>query len=121
MYQLIALGPHIRDGSPPPDRFVICDAGEEVSAYRNRSFVRAIDLKEAWRENPPPLDPKWAAYTWNDDGSWKRIVDDPAETRMISRDMNEMSSYFSTARPMIGAPEAAPEHEDRLRALGYVE
>ncbi|MCH2170127.1 sulfatase [Myxococcota bacterium] len=117
----IALGPHLRDGSAPPDRFVICDAGEEVSAYRSDSFVRAVELKEVWRENPSPLDPKWAAYTWDGRGNWERITEDSDENRLITRDMKAMSRYFSSAQPMVGAPEAEPEHEERLRALGYVE
>ena len=117
----LALGPFLRDGEPLPPRLVYTDAGDELSAYRTGSFVRVLDLKEAWMKPQPPLEPSWGAYWWKQDGTWEMIADDELEDRRILSDHREIQEYFRAATPMIQSLPADASQLERLRALGYVE
>ena len=110
----VALGPVLRDGAAMPDRFVYCDNGTQVSAYKGDTFVLAVDAETAWdggaeitRFWPSRWQGDWRAKTW-------KAIPAPPPLRDFKR-------YLAHAEPMDRLPPAEEEFVRQLRAMGYVE
>jgi arylsulfatase A-like enzyme len=111
----IALGPFLRDGRPLPDRVVLSDAGHEVTAYRNRWFVRIPGTPPAERTgepDAPPVPDHGIGYAWRNNLAWSPMKDDVALS-------NEVRDYLSRTNTPAPAPLIDLETRERLRALGY--
>ena len=113
----ISLVPALRDQGEVPDRFVFCDIGTEVTAYRGNTLVRASSLDDAWRpDSEGALGPSalWLQYLWRADGSWLQVAEDSAL-------QGATRAYLEKAAPMKNTPllELDELEKQRLRALGY--
>jgi len=111
----LALGPFLRDGRQLPERDVYCDAGHEVSIYRDRYFVRVLDTSEASAsETPRRLNgpPRISAFPWPAGPS-------PAALGRFAEIGPEALAYFASRPQEIRAPDLDAETRARLRALGY--
>ena len=104
----------LRDGAAMPDRFVYCDNGTQVSAYKGDTFVLAVDAETAWdggaeitRFWPSRWQGDWRAKTW-------KAIPAPPPLRDFKR-------YLAHAEPMDRLPPAEEEFVRQLRAMGYVE
>ncbi len=117
----LALGPALREGRALPDRLVLCDAGNELSAYRDGSFVRVVGIKRPWLRRAPAREPEWGAYRWDADGVFAQLEDPDEERRRVDQDHRELAAYFRSAVDMEKAPPADAEDLERLRALGYLD
>jgi arylsulfatase len=100
------------------ERFVYCDNGGQLSAYRRDSFVWMVGVGSAWRkalgEAGPPFAPNWAVFRWAPGGGWSLTSDDaplPAE----------IGEYAERVAAMNSLPPPTEEDVERLRALGYVD
>ncbi len=116
----IALGPFLRERHPLPERYVLCDGGEELAAYREDGFVRAVDIKGAWTA-PAALEPGWGAYRWDATGSYQQIEDESAERPRVMRDFAALDRYLRHPVPMQPAEPPDAAEREGLRALGYLE
>ncbi len=101
----LALGPFLREGRPLPERFVYCDRGAELSAYRGDGFLRATGLRgEAAR---------WDRFVWSADGAWSHADADVEP----GPELRDFVGHAAPARP----PELDAETREALRALGYLD
>ena len=116
----IALGPILRGDREMPDRFVYCDSGEEVGAYRGDFLVRVTGLLPAW-SGGSRLAPIWGAYTWRNGAQWKQTNDTGAAEARLGTHADALVAYFSSARPMQAADPPDADDLERLKILGYVD
>ncbi len=96
------------EGSPPADRALFVDVGEEVSVYRGETFVRARfgpDLGGVTSGSR-------RAHRWLSDQSWPVSAREPSLERLVD-------DYAGKRVPLLAAPPLAEEDAARLRALGY--
>jgi len=108
----VALGPYLREGRALPDRFVYCDRGRELSAYRGAGFLRVQGLGKDGREPTRGEPARWTRHRWLSGGS-------PGEGEDASPDP-EVERYLETAPPT--SPIALDaETKEGLRRLGYVD
>ena len=114
----VALGPVLRGAAPLPERFVYCDAGNELTAYRGQGFDRLLGTRGPWQIAGTPgagdLPTSSIRYIWRDDGGWEPPRGDLEPPPPVLR-------YARSARPMTKAPALDQETLFRLRALGYIE
>jgi hypothetical protein len=111
------MGPYLRQSSRMPDRFVFCDVGRELSAYRGDGFVRLADAKKAYHASSEAgvvASYRSSRYTWDKGGEWSQVAGEvPLE--------GEIRSYADRVTPMKISPVMSPKIRERLRALGYAE
>jgi arylsulfatase len=97
------------------ERFVFCDNGGQLSAYRDDTFVWMAGVGNAWRRPKGPAgESKWAFFRWSPDGGWTRAAEGaplPAE----------IGAYAAKAVAMNPLRPPTDEEIERLRALGYAE
>jgi arylsulfatase A-like enzyme len=100
------------------ERFVFCDNGGQLSAYRNDTFVWMTGVGSAWMDPEKraarPGVPKWAVFRWTPGGGWARTADDaplPAD----------VDAYAADAVAMNPLRPPTEEEIERLRALGYAD
>ena len=109
-YDGVALGPVLRgEVAPPSERFVYCDMGNDVSAYRGDRFSR-VRLED----RAIPGEGIWRSYRWDLDGSWVPVDEDPAIESSLSAYLQKKA--HSVKSHGIDARAAA-----RLPAVGYRE
>ena len=113
----VALGPVLRGEAPvPTERFVYCDMGNDVSAYRDDRFLQIAGVASAWnrgtaRRNDIP-DPQWEPYDWPPGETWRR--------RSPEGPLDEsVRSYVLYAEEMLYLWELPAERQEALRAMGY--
>ena len=116
----LALGPFLRERRALPDRYVLCDAGLELVAYRDGGFVRAVELEGAWLPGAR-VEPGWGAYAWSRDGSYAQLEDAAAERERVMRDFPALDRYLRHPVAMRPADPPDAAERERLRALGYLE
>jgi hypothetical protein len=116
----LALGPYLRERRPLPERAVICDGGEELAAYRENSFVRAVELASAWTPGAA-IDPGWGAYRWDGANAYAQLDDEASERSLVLRDFADLDRYLRHPIHMRAAEEPSAVEAERLRALGYLE
>jgi arylsulfatase len=116
----LALGPFLREGRALPERSVICDGGEELVAYREGGFVRAVELARAWTPGAA-LDPGWGAYRWDGANAYAQLDDEASERALVLRDFESLDHYLRHPVPMLPAEAPDPAETARLRALGYLD
>jgi arylsulfatase A-like enzyme len=114
----LALGPFLRDGAPLPDRYVYCDIGSELSAYRGTRFTRVLGLEAAWihLRDPQvtPPDPSGSfTYEWTPGERWELVDTGDSIAPQVRR-------YFLQATPLERLSREGTIQTQRLRALGYV-
>ncbi len=114
----VALGPVLRDGEPLPDRYVYCDNGSQLSAYRDDTFTYLVFAEDAWevssaeettvatRSQPLQWQGDWRGKTW------KKIPPQPLPP--------EIQRYIARVRKMERLPPAEEEFIRQLRSMGYV-
>jgi arylsulfatase A-like enzyme len=113
----LPLGPVARGEADLPDRFVYCDNGSQLSAYREGGFIQVSGLGGAWKDpapKPTALNPRWRPFRWQPGERWH-----PLEIK--GELPTEISDYASDAEPMEILPPPDPELVKQLRALGYAE
>jgi len=100
------------------DRFVYCDNGGQLSAYRGDTFFWMLGVGSPWRKaggkSDAPFAPKWALFRWDTGGDWVLSDDDaplPAE----------VAAYAERAVAINPLPPLTEKEIERLRALGYVD
>jgi arylsulfatase A-like enzyme len=100
------------------ERFVYCDNGGQLSAYRGDTFVWMAGVGSPWRkargEAGVPFAPSWAHFHWTSGGDWAPTGDGaplPAE----------VGAYAEDATAMNPLPPPGEEQIEQLRALGYVD
>jgi len=109
----VALGPVLRGERDLPERYVYCDRGEELSAYRDDHFLRIDGVITAWQEGEEPPSRSATAHAWPRRGGWRRSgSEEPLP--------EEAWAYATRAVPMQIADTLDPTGRERLRALGYV-
>jgi arylsulfatase A-like enzyme len=100
------------------DRFVYCDNGGQLSAYRRDGFVWMVGVGSPWKlargEAGAPFAPSWAIFRWDPRGSWT-LTDDDAPLPDAIR------TYAERATAINPLPPPTEEEIERLRALGYVD
>jgi arylsulfatase A-like enzyme len=116
-FEGVALGPVLRGESPPPsERFVYCDMGNEVSAYRDDHFLRIRDAGGAWaRGTRHPDDipsPPSLRHAWRPGESW-------SPTTGPEQLDESVRAYVLDAEKMSYLWELPPERQATLRAMGY--
>jgi len=108
-----ALGPVLRGERALPDRFVYCDNGVELSAYRGDRFLRIDGMRATW-DGKQPASRSAAVYRWPPRGGWT-----PTDAR---EDLPDAPwAYATHATRMEIAENWDPTGVDRLRALGYLD
>jgi len=113
----VALGPVLRGEDLLPDRFVYCDNGPQVSAYKGNRFLRLRGVERAWRgegESFLTQAPPWQRYRWEPRQRWSR-VSTPAP---LPKTVLEYAA--STVEMNMREPPSGRERE-LLRALGYLD
>jgi len=114
----VALSDRSGASIPAPERFVYCDNGGQLSAYRGDGFHWLVGVGSAWRiheeRTPLPFTPNSAFFRWNPSTLWRRAkgpVSLPAEVGHYAE------------HPTAMTPLAPPDKADlkKLRALGYVD
>ncbi len=115
----VALGPVLRGDTPAPlDRFVYCDMGNELSAYRAGQFLRLRGTAGAWNRGTQRqeglADPQWLPHDWTPGESWNPgIARGPLD--------ESLRDYVLYAEEMTYVWELPPERQEALRAMGYGE
>jgi arylsulfatase A-like enzyme len=97
------------------ERFVFCDNGGQLSAYRDDTFLWMVGVGHAWGEpEEREGESKWARFRWSLGGGWSRAA---AGATVPA----EVSAYAAEAVPMNHLPPPTEEEIERLRALGYAD
>jgi arylsulfatase A-like enzyme len=110
-----ALGPLIRGEATLPDRFVYCDIGSQLSAYRGEEFLQVFGLEGAWQEGDGISGaPRWRSLRWTPGTAWTPT---PKEAELPGA----IFDYAKRAEPIEHLPPPDPELIKQLRALGYVD
>lgn len=113
----IALGPVLRgEAAAPSERFVYCDMGNELSAYRAGQFLRFHNTAGAWnrgtRRQQGLADPKWLPHDWTPGEPWTPgSAQGPLE--------ESLRDYVLYAEEMAYVWELPRERQEALRAMGY--
>jgi arylsulfatase A-like enzyme len=108
----IALGPCLRERCPLPDRFVYCDRGKELGAYRGDGFLRVKGLLKGKESPDPAARARWTRHPWPE-GDWQHVgLEAEADP--------EVARYLATL-PETRKVELDGETEDSLRRLGYLD
>jgi arylsulfatase A-like enzyme len=104
----LALGPHLRSGSPLPERLLFCDVGTDVSAYAGDRFLRA--------SRSDPRQPfQFSQQRWDGGDRWEPMASVP-------EDLARLDAYLARSERMRPIPETLSESDRaRLRALGYLD
>ena len=120
----VALGPAVRGETPyPPDRFVYCDMGDDVSAYRGSGFLRMSGAASAWkrgttrREGIP--DPTWVPHEWTASTPVRAPAQNWSAGSAEGPLHESVRDYVLYAEEMIYLWELSPERLEALRAMGY--
>lgn len=109
----VALGPVLRGERALPERYVYCDRGVELTAYRGDRFLRIDGMITAWQEGADPPSRRATVYTWPRRGGWRRAgAEEPLP--------DAAWSYATRAVPMEIADSLDRTGRERLRALGYL-
>jgi arylsulfatase A-like enzyme len=113
----VALGPVLRGEESLPDRFVYCDNGPQVSAYRGNRFLRLRHLERAWRgegESFLRRTPPWQSYSWSPGRRWSKLA--------ASQPLPEAVLGYAARTVEMKMRELPSEKErELLRALGYLD
>ena len=111
----LALGPHLRNGEPLPERMVYCDMGSEVSGYDAAGFTRVYPADDAGRSRAPDPTRSYLRHPWQPGSLAPGVPADEAARTALA-------GYLANAVAMVDA-EQKPEARDRerLRALGYLD
>jgi arylsulfatase A-like enzyme len=105
-----ALGPHLRaEREPLPERWVYCDIGRELSAYRSDHFVRLLGVEGPWQPGAEASRPLWVRHDWSR-STWKRSPGGDLDEAILG--------YSENVVPMHLAELSQPSIE-MLRSLGY--
>lgn len=114
----VSLAPLLGKPERQLERFVYCDNGGQLSAYRGDGFFWMAGVGSAWRraggENDVPFAPSWAWFRWAATGRWV-LHDDKAPLP------GEVAAYARRATVMNPLPPPTDAEIERLRALGYVD
>jgi arylsulfatase len=114
----VTLAPLLGKSEQELERYVYCDNGGQLSAYRGDGFFWMVGVGSAWRrangESDAPFAPSWARFRWAPNGRFV-LVDDKAPLP------NAVGSYARGAAAMNLLPPPTDAEVERLRALGYVE
>jgi arylsulfatase len=110
----VALAPILNDAEPAPDRFVFCDNGNEVSAYRGTGFIQMRGTRRAWAKpgQKPGERLRSSRFGWKDVGRWGPSLRQPPVPEPVL-------AYTRSAVPMNELTPPSAEELERLRALGY--
>jgi arylsulfatase len=113
----LPLGPYLREGRPLPERWLFCDIGKELSAYRGDGFVRVTGVGKARKEDGGRIfdvsRASWTRYTWTGGDRWKVATSDADPDPGLV-------SYLRRAVPP-REMELDAQTREHLRALGYLE
>jgi arylsulfatase len=114
----ISLAPLAGKPARRLERFVFCDNGGQLSAYRDDTFVWMTGVGSAWvdpkKRGARPGAPKWAVFRWTPGGGWARTADDAPLAA-------EVDAYAADAVAMNPLQPPTEEEIERLRALGYAD
>jgi len=103
----LPLGVFLREGLPLPDRYVYCDIGKEVAAYRADGFLRATGLG-GYQDTGKA---RWQRFAWTPGEDWRplaaRAQPDP-----------ELRDYVRSGVPFRPV-DLDDDTRETLRALGY--
>jgi arylsulfatase len=118
----VALGPVLRGSESLPDRYVYCDNGRELSAYRGHEFIRIRGALGAWNEaETPSLRPEldslhWAQYTWSDASHWSPSPSPRSSERLP----DAVSAYVGSAVAKAKRKPLSDKQREQLKSLGYL-
>jgi arylsulfatase A-like enzyme len=114
----VSLVPLLGEPEQQLERYVYCDNGGQLSAYRDGGFLWMVGVGSAWRrasgESDAPFAPSWARFRWAPNGRWV-LSDDKAPLP------KEVGAYARRATAMNPLPPPTDAEVERLRALGYVD
>jgi arylsulfatase len=114
----VALAKRSGAALPAPERFVYCDNGGQLSAYRGNGFHWLVGVGGAWQSRegrtPPPFTPNSAFFSWSPAKRWLRAKEPMPLPAEIGR-------YAEQATAMTSLPPPGEADVERLRALGYVD
>jgi arylsulfatase len=114
----VALAKRSGAALPAPERFVYCDNGGQLSAYRGNGFHWLVGVGGAWQSRegrtPPPFTPNSAFFSWSPAKRWLRAKEPMPLPAEIGR-------YAEQATAMTPLPPPGEADVERLRALGYVD
>lgn len=114
----VALAKRSGEVLAAPERFVYCDNGGQLSAYRGNGFHWLVGVGSAWRSReghtPRPFSPNSAFFNWSPAGRWLRAKEPMPLPAEIGR-------YAEHPTAMTPLPPPGEADVERLRALGYVD
>jgi len=114
----VPLAPVARGEASLPERWVYCDMGSELSAYRGDRFVRGRGLAGAW-QGGDGAEALWSSFHWRSGRpqlEWSRAATGPGAELPPA-----VAAYARDAVPMQPAAALDDVQQRRLRALGYLE
>jgi len=101
-----------------PERYVYCDNGGQLSAYRGSGFHWLVGVGSAWRSlrgrGAPTISPNSAFFDWSSPERWRRVKGPNPLPAEISR-------YAEHPTAMTPLPPPGEAEVEQLRALGYVD
>jgi arylsulfatase A-like enzyme len=106
-----ALGPLLRGERELPERWVYCDIGRELSAYRGDHFVRLLGVEGPWQPGGEASRPLWVWHEWSR-GNWKRVP---------GGDLDEAIRGYADNVVPAHRVQLSGSAIEMLRSLGYVE
>jgi len=107
--QGVALGSHLRDADPIPERLLFCDFPGGVGAYRGHSFLRFPLARAGSHRRPAP-----SGHRWTPSGG----LSSAPEVLQLSKQVRD---YVLRSVPTEEIGPLPPRQTERLRALGYIE
>ncbi|MBW2666110.1 MAG: sulfatase [Deltaproteobacteria bacterium] len=114
----VALANRSGAALPAPERFVYCDNGGQLSAYRGDGFHWLVGVGSAWRrredQTPLPFTPNSAFFRWSPAGRWLRTK----EPNPLPAEIGRYAEHPTAMTPL---PPLGKAEVERLRALGYVD
>jgi len=120
----VALGRVLRDGASLPERYVYCDNGIELAAYRGAEFVLVGRAAGAWgtvgagAKRGAQRPSKWDRYAWTTSSEWTAAAEGAQPIESLPE---AVAAYMGDAVPMFVPEPLSDEKRKQLEALGYVD